>query len=135
MRCLRTAGSVGESLVRSLPPIAVIPATRQEPAHRSAVELLAAEAVEAAPGQQALLDRLLDVNLVYALRSWWQSTDAAPGWYRALGHPHIRGVIEQLHAHPEQDWTLPAMAQQAGLSRAALSARFGELVGVQVAAI
>lgn len=124
------SGSVGESLVRSLPPIAVIPAACQDAAHGAAVELLAAEASKATAGQQALLDRLLDVNLVYALRSWWQSTDAAPGWYRALGHRHIRRVLEQLHAHPERDWTLAVMAREAGLSRAAFAGRFGELVGV-----
>lgn len=124
------SGSVGESLVRSLPPFAVIPAARQDPAHARAVELLAAEALKATPGQQALLDRLLDVNLIYALRAWWQSTDAAPGWYRALGHPHIRRVLERLHEHPERDWTLAVMAQEAGLSRAAFATRFAELVGV-----
>ncbi|WP_018639331.1 AraC family transcriptional regulator [Parafrankia elaeagni] len=124
------SGSVGESLMQGLPPFALLPAAEQEPAHRAAVDLLAAEAVRDVPGQQALLDRLLDVTLVYTLRSWWRTTEAAPGWYRALHHPHIRRVLENLHAHPEQHWTLPVMARDAGLSRAAFAAQFHQLVGL-----
>jgi AraC-like DNA-binding protein len=127
------SGSVGKSLLSSLPAHAVVPAAQQDEAQAAAIRLLAVEAGHRAEGQQALLDRLLDVNLVYTLRAWWRSTDAAPGWYRALGQPHIRRVLEQLHAHPEQDWTLPAMAAQAQLSRAAFAARFRELVGVSPA--
>jgi AraC-like DNA-binding protein len=123
-------GSVGKSLLSSLPLCAVIRAEEQDAAHAGAIQLLAAEAVKAAEGQQALLDRLLDVNLVYTLRAWWRTTGTAPGWYRALGHPPIRHVLELLHAHPEREWTLVTMAGQAGMSRAAFAARFRELVGL-----
>ncbi|TDD57814.1 AraC family transcriptional regulator [Kribbella antibiotica] len=124
------SGSVGESLLQSLPAVAIVAGRDQDPAHAAAIDLLAAEALAIDSGQQALLDRLLDVNLVYALRAWWRTTDAAPGWYRALGHPPIRTVLEQLHADPALDWTLPAMARAAGLSRAAFAAQFARIVGV-----
>ncbi|MFI5732954.1 AraC family transcriptional regulator [Kribbella sp. NPDC051587] len=124
------SGSVGESLLQSLPGIAIVAGRDQDPAHAAAIDLLAAEARATDSGQQALLDRLLDVNLVYALRAWWRSTDAAPGWYRALGNPPIRSVLEQLHADPALDWTLPAMSRAAGLSRAAFAAQFARVVGV-----
>ncbi|MFJ6088049.1 cupin domain-containing protein [Streptomyces sp. NPDC092369] len=124
------SGSVGEALLRSLPPFAIVRAADQTPAHRAAVELLAAEAAKDAEGQQVLLDRLLDVNLVYTLRAWWQTAEAAPGWYRALDSAHLRRVLEALHANPAHNWTLPAMAQLAGLSRAGFAAQFGRVVGV-----
>ncbi len=83
-----------------------------------------------APGQQVLLDRLLDVNLVFALRSWWaQAGEAAPGWYRALSQPGLRRVLEHVHAEPVGEWTVPAMANLAGMSRAAFSSRFREVTG------
>ena len=107
----------------------MIRAEQQDAAHAAAIQLLVAEAVKAAEGQQALLDRLLDVNLVYTLRAWWRATEAAPGWYRALGHPPIQQVLELLHAHPEQEWTLVMLADRAGMSRAAFAVRFRELVG------
>jgi len=123
-------GSVGDSLLRSLPELAVVRSSDQDPAHAAAIELLATEAAATDSGQQALLDRLLDVNLVYTLRAWWRTADAAPGWYQALGHPPIRAVLEQLHADPAHDWTLPEMARAAGLSRAAFAAQFTRIVGV-----
>jgi AraC-like DNA-binding protein len=125
------SGSVGKSLLTSLPPCAVIRAEQQDAAHGAAIQLLAAEATKAAEGQQALLDRLLDVNLVYSLRTWWQADAVrAPGWYRALGHPPIQRVLELLHTHPEQAWTLATMAERAGMSRAAFAAQFRAVVGL-----
>lgn len=123
------SGTVAETVLDSIPRFAVVRAADQSPAHAAAIGLLAAEAATEAEGQQALLDRLLDVNLVYTLRSWWQRAEAAPGWFRALSRPPIRRVLEDLHSHPEQDWTLPAMAHTAGMSRAAFAAEFKGLVG------
>jgi AraC-like DNA-binding protein len=123
------SGSVAEAVLDSIPRFAIVRAADQRPEQAAAIGLLAAEAATDAEGQQALLDRLLDVNLVYTLRSWWQRTDAAPGWFRALSNPPIRRVLEDLHSHPERDWTLPAMAHAAGRSRASFAAEFKQLVG------
>ncbi|WP_203842504.1 AraC family transcriptional regulator [Winogradskya humida] len=124
------SGSVADTLLDSLPRFAVVRVAEQEPAHAAAIELLAAEAARDSEGQQALLDRLLDVNLVYALRSWWQHAgNPAPGWFRALSRPAVRRVLESLHAHPEQDWSLVTMAQLAGMSRAAFAAEFTRVIG------
>jgi AraC-like DNA-binding protein len=123
-------GSVAASLLRTLPRAVIVPAADQEPAHAAAVALLVDQIKRDAPGQQALLDRLLDVNLVFALRSWWtRAGTAAPGWYRALSEPGLRRVLEHVHAQPAGDWTVPAMAGLAGMSRAAFSARFRQVTG------
>ena len=122
-------GSVGESLLRGLPPFALVRADDQEPSQRMAVGLLVAEVDRAAEGQRALLDRLLDVNLVFTLRAWWQVSDSAPGWYSALRLPTLRRVLEGLYADPSHPWTLESMAQRAGISRAALAAQFRAVVG------
>ncbi|WP_436535663.1 cupin domain-containing protein [Actinoplanes sp. HUAS TT8] len=122
------SGSVAATLLSSIPRFAVVAAT--EPGHAAAVDLLAVEINRDGPGQQALLDRLLDLNLVYALRSWWQQADVpAPGWFRAMGHPALRRLLEELHAHPERPWTVATMAQATGLSRAAFAELFHRLVG------
>jgi AraC-like DNA-binding protein len=123
-------GSVATSLLRTLPRVIIVPAADQEPAHATAVALLADQISQDAPGQQTLLDRLLDLNLVFALRSWWARADqAAPGWYRALADPGLRRVLEQVHAAPGGDWTVPAMASLAGMSRASFAARFRQATG------
>lgn len=127
-------GSIGESLLAALPRVAVVAAGRLEPGHATAIGLLAAEAAAEAPGQQALLDRLLDVNLVYALRAWWAQQGAQPpGWYRATGDPGLTRVLERLHAAPAAPSTVQEMAHVAGMSRAAFSARFTAVVGLSPA--
>lgn len=123
-------GSVGRSLLESLPRFARIPAPSQNPTHRVAIGLLAAEAGAHGTGQQVLLDRLLDLNLVYALRDWWQRDGhRAPGWYRALAHPKLAQVIRSVHERPERRWTLETMADAAAMSRAGFAATFKEVVG------
>jgi AraC-like DNA-binding protein len=123
-------GSVALSLLRSLPRVVILPATERDPSHAAAVALLEAEVRREAPGRQTLLDRLLDLNLVYALRSWWSHADAhAPGWYRALSDPALGRVLDRIHTEPQRAWTVDGMARLAGLSRAGFSARFSETVG------
>ena len=123
-------GSVAASLLSSLPRAVIVAAADQDPSHVAAITLLQDEIRRDAPGQQTLLDRLLDLNLVFALRAWWARADAgAPGWYRAMSDPGLRRVLEQVHAAPGRDWTVPAMASLAGLSRAAFAARFRQLIG------
>ncbi|HVT67063.1 MAG TPA: AraC family transcriptional regulator [Trebonia sp.] len=123
-------GSVGGSLLATLPRAVVVAERDQEPSHSAAIALLAEQASRDAPGQQTLLDRLLDLNLVFALRSWWASAGAvAPGWYRALSDPGLRRVLEHVHADPAGHWTVPAMADLAGMSRASFAARFHQVTG------
>lgn len=124
-------GSVAASLLSGLPEVVVVPAADQHPSHAAAVDLLAAEVQRDVPGHQAVLDRLLDLNLIYTLSSWWeQSAERAPGWFRALSHPDLRRVLEQLHEDPAAEWSLDAMAQLAGMSRSSFASKFRDLVGL-----
>jgi AraC-like DNA-binding protein len=123
-------GSIGDSLLHALPRVAVVGADQLAPRHAAAIDLLAAEAASEGPGQQALLDRLLDLNLVYTLRAWWSRPDAEPpGWYRAGADPNLERVLQAMHANPAGAWTVTRMADLAGMSRAAFSAHFTAVVG------
>jgi len=123
-------GTVAATLLSTLPRVVVVPAAGADPAHAAAIDLLASQISRDDPGQQTLLDRLLDLNLVFALRSWWaRAGDAAPGWYRALAEPGLRRVLDQIHSAPASDWTVPVMADLAGMSRASFAARFRQVTG------
>ncbi|HTL40763.1 MAG TPA: AraC family transcriptional regulator [Pseudolysinimonas sp.] len=128
-------GSVATAVLSELPrPVLIAPAW-QDPTHRLAIQLLADEAARETPGQQALLDRLLDTNLVYALRAWWlHSGGAAPGWFTALADPDLRRALEAIHARPADPWTLPELAKVARMSRSGFAGRFRRQVGVPPAA-
>ena len=94
------------------------------------IPLMADEIVKDEPGQEAVLDRLLDLLLIAALRAWFDRPEAgAPGWYRAYGDPVVGPALRLLHHDPARQWTVAALAHETGVSRAALARRFHELVG------
>ncbi|AKJ08660.1 AraC family transcriptional regulator [Streptomyces incarnatus] len=119
-------GDVGDRLLGMLPPLAVVPAG---PATRAALDLLATEATREEPGQDAVLDRMLDLLLVLALRAWCAEAKTAPAWYRALTDPVIGEALHLLHEDPAHRWTVAGLATRFGISRAGFAARFTRLVG------
>ncbi|WP_413810427.1 AraC family transcriptional regulator [Streptomyces sp. OE57] len=91
---------------------------------------LGEEIVKDEPGQEAVLDRLLDLLLISVLRAWFSRPEAgAPGWYRALGDPVVGRALRLLQNNPAHPWTVAGLAAEAGVSRAALARRFTALVG------
>jgi AraC-like DNA-binding protein len=120
-------GDAGDRLLALLPPLAVVPAG---PRTRAVLDLLAGEVGRDEPGQDAVLERLLDLLLVLALRAWCaQPGSAFPAWYGALADPAIGAALRLLHEDPARRWTVAALAAEVGLSRAAFAARFARLVG------
>jgi AraC-like DNA-binding protein len=98
---------------------------------RATIDLLAREMGRDDPGQQTVLDRLLDVVLVQVLREHFRTHEAAaPAWFRALSDPAIGAALRALHADPSQPWTVQELADVAGLSRAAFARRFSAQLGV-----
>lgn len=94
------------------------------------VALLEEEIGRDEPGQEAVLDRLLDLLLTAALRDWFARPEAnAPGWYRAHGDPVVGTALQLIHNNPAHQWTVASLAAKVGVSRAALAKRFTELVG------
>ena len=95
------------------------------------MDLLAHEIPCAQPGQQTLLDRLLDVALVQILREHFTTEEAsAPGWFRGSSDPRIGAALRALHSDPAHPWTVAELAEHALLSRSAFARRFHELLGV-----
>ncbi|CAL9326970.1 MULTISPECIES: AraC family transcriptional regulator [Streptomyces] len=120
-------GELSDRLVRVLPPVLVVPG---ENSPYAPVELVAQEIARERPGRQLVLDRLLDLMLVSALRGWFDDPDAgAPAWCSALDDPVVGAALRSLHAAPDRPWTVADLAAEVGVSRAALARRFTALVG------
>ncbi|MFE7740773.1 AraC family transcriptional regulator [Nocardia sp. NPDC057455] len=120
-------GEISERLLQALPAVLVVPA---EDSPYPSVEMLAEEVAEDRPGQQLVLDRILDLMLVSALRSWFGNPESdAPAWCRALADPVVGTALRLLHETPARSWTVADLAAEVGLSRAALARRFTALVG------
>lgn len=118
-------GEVSRRLLSVLPPLLVAP-----PTDLPLVPLLCAEVTRDEPGQEAVLDRLLDLLLISVLRTWLCRPEAdTPAWYRAHSDPVVGRALRLLHADPARQWTVASLARATGVSRAALARRFTELVG------
>lgn len=121
-------GEISRRLLRALPPVLVLPRRLQRVT--GLIEMLAEEVSREEPGQQAVLDRLLDLLLVTTLRSWFAHSHAqAPTGYRALSDPVIGPALRHLHNDPAHPWTVATLASRVGISRATLAHRFADLVG------
>ena len=123
-------GDLCHGLLEALPDTVVLrPAAGS--ALRATTDLLAREVLGDAPGQQALLDRLLDVALVQILRQHLATPGVtAPPWFRATADPGVGAALRALHADPAAPWTVAGLAGVASLSRGAFARRFRELLGV-----
>ena len=120
-------GAVGSRLVRALPELVVVPA---DAGTRAVTGLLAGELAHDIPGQGAVLDRLLDVTVVCAVRTWAaRPGTGAPGWFRAAGDPVVGPALDLLHTRPADPWTVASLAAAVGVARATLARRFTDLVG------
>jgi AraC-like DNA-binding protein len=126
----RFEGDLCQSLLQALPEMLPLrPAAGST--LRATMDLLAGEMLRDDPGQQTLLDRLLDVALVQILREHFTTvTVTAPGWFRASGDARIGPALQALHANPGHQWTVAELAEHALLSRSAFARQFTELLGV-----
>ena len=107
-------GEVSRRLLRALPSLLVLAADEWD---SPLVPLLADEIVKDEPGQEAVLDRLLDLLLIAVLRAWFARPEAeAPAWYRAYGDPVVGPALRLLHNNPEHPWTWRARARDRRLA-------------------
>ena len=123
-------GDLWRPMLDSLAP--AVP-TRPAPGStlRATMDLLGREIMNDASGQQALLDRLLDVALIQILRQHFTASgEGAPRWFRASADPHIGPALRALHEDPARPWTVADLAGAANLSRSAFARRFTALLGV-----
>ncbi|MBW4694251.1 MAG: AraC family transcriptional regulator [Lyngbya sp. HA4199-MV5] len=125
--------AIHNPLLAALPLLIHIPgkAGRLMPWLRTNLESLECEVVADLPGRQTVLTRLAEILFVQAVRVYLsQLPEQQGGWLRALIEPGISTALGFMHRHPEQPWTVAALAQHASMSRSSFAARFTQLVGV-----
>ena len=117
---------VSARLLDALPTMLVLRAAEWE---TPLVDLLAAEARNDGPGQEAYLDRLLDLLLIAVLRIWFERDENAPTWWHAERDPVVGPALKLIYNNPAHPWTVANLAAAVGSSRAVFASRFTEQVG------
>ena len=117
---------VSARLLDALPTVLVL---RVDEWETPLVDLLAAEAGNDGPGQEAYLDRLLDLLLIAVLRTWFERAGNAPTWWHAEHDSVVGPALKLIYNNPAHPWTVANLAAAVGCSRAMFARRFTEQVG------
>lgn len=121
-------GSPDVALLVPLLPNVVL--ARGEPRLATLTQLVGDETLAHRPARELVLERLLEVLLIEALRCGSEIQNAPPGLARGLADDRIAAALRALHAHPEHHWTVAGLAFEASLSRSAFFARFSRTIGM-----
>lgn len=123
----QTPTEISRLLLEALPTVIVIPASEWDSPF---LGLLDDEMAKDQPGQEVVLDRLLDLVVIAALRGWLgRSGLGAPG----LGAHHdavVSTALKLVQGDPARAWTVAALAAETGVSRAAFARRFTTAMGM-----
>jgi len=93
------------------------------------VHLVIDESRSQRPGREVVLERLLEVLLIEALRSS-NNAVTSPGLMRGLADIRLANAIRRIHESPEAPWTVALLAKESALSRSTFFERFSAAVGV-----
>jgi AraC-like DNA-binding protein len=89
-----------------------------------------AQAAAATPGSEVILAHLAEVLFTEVLRRYLLSLpEGRTGWLAGAGDPAVGRALAALHREPCFDWTLDLLAQEAGISRSALTEKFTRYIG------
>jgi transcriptional regulator GlxA family with amidase domain len=96
---------------------------------RDVIAVLSRELAASEPGQQTVLDRLLDILLVLAVRTSFKTSSSAPRWFQASAGARLSAALHAIRDDAARPWTVPELAALSGLSRAAFARSFQRALG------
>ncbi|MDF3131076.1 AraC family transcriptional regulator [Kiritimatiellaeota bacterium B1221] len=113
-------------LCRQLPPVLSL---KQDEWDSTLVSVLCEEMAKDEPGQAALLDRMIDLVLIGALKAWMSRPREPAELWQQQRDPVVGRALKLMRQDPAQSWTVESLGREIGLSRSALARRFHEVVG------
>ncbi|MGH7314010.1 MAG: helix-turn-helix domain-containing protein [Candidatus Rokuibacteriota bacterium] len=109
-----------EPLVETLAP--------NDPIRRSFEELLD-EIAASRPGCRAMTEALLRRCLILVLRRHCEHAQNRLSWLAALEDTRLGRAVAAMQSRPDLAYTLPRLAEVAGMSRSVFAARFADALG------
>ncbi|MBC7801237.1 MAG: AraC family transcriptional regulator [Gemmatimonadaceae bacterium] len=124
-------GAHADMLLGAMPPVAHLREDSDKAGLRWALERMRQELTEAQPGGVLVAQHLAHIMLVQALRLYLaDGVGRSVGWLFALADPQMAMAIGAMHSSPGARWTLPALAERAGMSRSKFAQAFKATVGI-----
>ncbi|WP_454827960.1 AraC family transcriptional regulator [Pseudoxanthomonas wuyuanensis] len=103
---------------------------KRDPSVPALLEAMEREVAFDRIGACGILARLADVLAASIIRAWVEcGCSDSTGWIAAVHCPRIGKVIAAIHADPQRDWSVPALAEVMGASRSSFAEAFTRTVG------
>ena len=102
---------------------------RNEERLATLVKLVSGEARAQRPARDVIVERLLEVLFIEAVRSS-EGLAASPGLLRGLADDRLALALRRMHEDPTGPWSIAQLASAASLSRSAFFDRFRAAMGV-----
>ena len=123
-------GAHADMLLGAMPPVVHLREDNDKASLRWALERMRKELTETQPGGVLVAQHLAHMMLVQALRLYLaDGVGRSVGWLFALADPQMAAAITAMHSDPGARWTLPALADRAGMSRSNFAQTFKATVG------
>ena len=121
-----------QSLVRLMPAVMLVGTLPdRHPEILAILRAMESEVCGRRVGFAGILARLADVVSAIIVRGWVEcGCSGASGLVDALRDPRLARAIAALHREPGRNWTVAALAAEAGCSRSVFAERFQRLTGV-----
>lgn len=119
--------SLDASLLSTLIPSPIHIKEKASLAH--IVHLVSQEAKRQEPGRALVLQRLVEILLIEALRLG-QTKESPASLLKGLADVRLAEVVRRIHQDPARDWSVKQFAETAMLSRSAFYDRFTKAVGI-----
>jgi AraC-like DNA-binding protein len=125
-------GSGNIKLLRSvLPPMLWIRSSDPSSGRlHKVLDWIGDEAVSDKPGRGLILERLLEIMLVEALRLNPLDSGITHGLLAAMADPQLSAALHVMHAQFQRGWTVIELASVSGMSRSVFAERFSRVVGL-----
>lgn len=123
---------LGRPILGALPRVVVVHLRGEGRADwlENSIRYAVAEAASPRAGGEGVLGKLSEVLFVETLRRYVALlAPEQTGWLAGLRDRVVGKALAALHERPAHDWTLEALAREAGTSRSVLTERFGHFVG------
>jgi AraC-like DNA-binding protein len=123
---------LSDTLLAGLPSILKINIRNDDSGRwlENSIRFSVGEANASLAGGEAVLSKLSEVLFVETLRRYIaQLPPEQTGWLAGARDPEIGKALALLHRNPAKPWTIATLAQEVGMSRSVLAARFRDYLG------
>lgn len=132
--CYELSTDIQHPFFSQLPSFIHIPAkqVQEDKKLQALIGILLREGNDNEMGSPVVLNKLIDILLIYVVRNWIKKNSSSSkntGWLSALNDPKIGHAIALMHREPGVKWTVDKLANQVSMSRASFAKKFTQSIG------